>query len=799
MFFLASMMVSQLMVGDLGAASPLQESGLQRPVAVHSFIERHCVACHEGDAAEGGLDLTLLNGELTDPGTFSRWVRIYDRVHDGEMPPRDAAEVKSSELNKFLTASRQWMKTHQEQSWGKLGRVQGRRLTNLQLERTLHDLLGIDIPLESLMPEEQRSAGFTTVADSQPMSHFQLQQHLRIVDLSLDEAFERAILPRGLFEKTFDAAGLARTNPQRRTREPELIDGYAVTWSSRLIFYGRLPATTARKDGWYRFTLRAKALKAPKDYGVWCTIRTGKCVSSAPLLTWVGAFEATDDVQEWTFETWLPAGEMLEIRPGDDTLKMGSFAGGQVGTGEGGPQEVPGVAIESLVMEEIHHGPDDQGIRQILFDDLPVKAAGKNWRDAVLVSNVPHADVERLLHRFAHVAFRRPVDHADVQPYVELAQAELKKGKGLLAAVRTGYRALLCSPRFLYFTENPGALDGHALASRLSYFLWNTLPDEELRELAASDELISSKVLRSQIRRMMADPKADSFVSDFAGQWLDLNLIDFTTPDRRLYPKFDVIVQQSMLLETEKYLQEMLDQNLSVALLIDSDHTFLNERLARYYGIDNVRGDKMQKVQLRPQDHRGGVLTHGSILKVTANGTTTSPVLRGVWVSERLLGTEIPPPPTNVPAIEPDIRGAKTIREMLAKHKSSTACASCHVKIDPPGFALENYDPAGQWRDTYPMFEGRRRVQGAPIDASFELPDGKPFRDINEFQQLISARKRQLAKNVVEKLVTYGTGMPTTFADRDDIEGIVTNTENANFGFRSMIEEVAMSDIFRTK
>ncbi len=254
-----------------------------------------------------------------------------------------------------------------------------------------------------------------------------------------------------------------------------------------------------------------------------------------------------------------------------------------------------------------------------------------------------------------------------------------------------------------------------------------------------------------------------------------------------------------MLDETETYLQEMLKKNLGVKLLVDSNYTYLNERLARFYGIRRVSSDEMQRVSLKPEDHRGGLITHGSIMKVTANGTTTSPVLRGVWVSERLLGVEIPPPPAGVAAIEPDVRGAKTIREMLEKHKSNPACASCHVKIDPPGFALENFDPAGRWRDKYIKIQGRKRVPGTPIDASHELPTGEKFKDVKQFRSIVAAKPEKLAENVAEKLITYGTGSPVTFADRKDIEQIVAQASKKNYGFRTIIEEVAASELFCTK
>ena len=530
------------------------------PPAVRSFLNEHCLACHEGETAEAGLDLTKFQQTVGSEAILTKWVRIFDRVHAGEMPPAEASTVSPREQSEFLKTTGTWIRQQQRSAWEKTGRVQGRRLTNLQLERTLHDLLGVDLPLAERMPEEPSSGVFNNIADGQPMSHFQLEQHLRIVDMALDEAFGRAIHGDDVWTKTLDAKKLSRTNPRRRTREPEVIDGHAVTWSSRLIFYGRLPATTAREDGWYRFTVRAKALKPPKDYGVWCTVRRGRCVSSAPLLPWVGAFEATEQTQEWTFETWLPRGEMIEIRPGDDTLKMARFAGGQVGTGEGGPQDVPGVAIEQIVMEKFHPGLTADDIRRVLFDDLPLKTDPKK-RGGWVVSEHRKADIERLMRRFATRAFRRPVDDDAIMPFVEMAHESLDAGNSMISALRTGYRALLCSPRFLYLQEAPGPLDSYAIASRLSYFLWNSMPDEELFQLAEADRLHDESVIRQQVERMLATRNGQRFVEDFATQWLDLDEIDFTMPDRRLYPGFDVIVQESMLQETLTFLETMLEKN----------------------------------------------------------------------------------------------------------------------------------------------------------------------------------------------------------------------------------------------
>ncbi|MEZ6123931.1 MAG: DUF1592 domain-containing protein [Planctomycetaceae bacterium] len=783
----------------LNSAAGLVATAGAEDSPVASMVRSHCLDCHQGPEAEAGLDLASVSVSISDQNS-DVWVKIHDRVSAGEMPPKGADQPGDRERAAFVETLRTELMQRLTQQHGEFGRVRGRRLTKVQLERTLHDLLGIDIPLATHMPEDARTAGFASVAAGQSMSHFQMQTHLSVIDRALDEAFRRATSAEpDEWSKEYTAQMVARDNPRRRCREPEMLKGSAVVWTGRTTFYGRMPATAARTDGWYRLTLKASALNPPKDHGVWCTVRTGLCSSSAPLMAWAGAFEATDKPEEWTFETWMPAGHMFEIRPGDETLKQARFSGGQIGTGEGEPQHVPGVAMHSARLEQIHRGPDNAWIRGVLFDEMTLQPGNKKGTSVKLVSTSPKKDLRRLLHRFAERAFRRPVTNEEIASYDAMVRESFESGVSALESLRMGYRAILCSPRFMYFHEDAGPLDDHAIACRMSYLLYSSMPDDELRQLADAGKLKDPAIRRRQVDRMLKDARGRRFVKDFAAEWLDLKDIDFTEPDRRLYPGFDVIVQESMLAETHHFLQTLLDENLSVANLIDADFTWLNSRLARYYGKPNVVGDELRRVSLADDDMQRGLLTQGAIMKVTANGTTTSPVIRGVWISERLLGVEIPPPPQGVPAIEPDIRGAKTIREMLAKHKSDTSCASCHVKIDPPGFAVENFDPSGRYRERYGTADRKQKTERPVVDASFDLPDGRHFDSLPEFQQLIVADPSALAANVARQLLTYGTGAVCGFADRDVVSEIVHSSADGGYGFRTVLQNVVSSETFLKK
>jgi hypothetical protein len=395
---------------------------------------------------------------------------------------------------------------------------------------------------------------------------------------------------------------------------------------------------------------------------------------------------------------------------------------------------------------------------------------------------------------------------------VKLTTDELDAGRSFIDSMRVGLRGVLTAPQFLLFQERPGKLDDYALASRLSYFLWSTMPDDELMRLAASGGLKDSKKLRAQGERMLKDPKSAAFVQNFAGQWLDLRNIEATSPDMRLYPEFDERLRVSMVQETESFFAELLRENLGVANLIHSDFAMLNSRLSAHYSIDGVEGEQIRKVTLPPDSVRGGLLTQASILKVTANGTTTSPVMRGVWVMKKLLGQPPTPPPPNTGTIEPDTRGATTVREQLARHRSVESCAGCHNKIDPPGFALECFDVIGGFRDRYRSQDKgetttvkntrskRKYVKlGLPVDASGELPDGQKFTGIADFKKLLLAQQDQVLTALTKNLVTYSTGAPISFADRPAIEAITAKTKQQGAGLRTLVHEVVQSPIFQAK
>jgi len=770
--------------------------------AVGAFLETHCFECHDGEVKKGGLDLTALRFDLADANALAAWVRVHDRVRDGEMPPPKVkdrpAEEETETFAKSLGGGITAVLSERQQL---NGRVVARRLTRLEYERAMHELLGVRTPLAALLPEDPKTGGFDRVADGQPLSPVLLERYLDAGRAALDEALgligDKQVAEQN---KVFGLPELVKESPWFYGGPPDRRDGYAAVWNYSVgssgggKFYGRLPATTRKQSGWQRVTVRARALH-PSAGHVWAALHRGPCDSKAPQLTWIGWLDLTEETRDFAFQTWIEEGEMLHLRPMDDTTawRGRKRVGDRLVLANDEPPEamrIPGVAIERIEIRSLRGGLEAAEVGRRIF--------GADRREPGSL-----AEIGAALQHLAAQAWRRPSKAEEVEPALALAKATLDSGKTPLAAWREGALAVLTSPRFLFFQEEAGNLDDYALAARLSAMLWSLPPDAMLRQVAADGALRSDEELRRQTDRLLDDPRTAQFVADFTEQWLKLDEIDFTVPDEVLYPEYDEMLKHSMLGETRAFFRDLLAHDLPVRTLAAADFAMLNGRLAAHYGLNGPSGLEFQRVALPADSVRGGLLGQAAVLKVTANGTTTSPVLRGVWVLERLLSRHIPLPPPNVGSVEPDIRGARTIREQLNKHRHAASCAACHQHIDPPGFALENFDPIGGWRERYRAVAGEEKrakwVEAATVDASGTLPGGKPFRDIREFRAILAKDETQLARALVSKLVAYGTGAPVSFADRAEVEAILAHAAASGYGVRTLLHEVVQSPLFRHK
>jgi len=396
--------------------------------------------------------------------------------------------------------------------------------------------------------------------------------------------------------------------------------------------------------------------------------------------------------------------------------------------------------------------------------------------------------IEDRLVRFAKLAFRRPPLEGELRPILDMVQGKLQEGLAPLNALQLGFQTILSAPGFLYLNEGEGELDEYALASRLSYFLWSSMPDSELLESAEQGSLKDPAVLTKQVERMLADPKSKRFSNNFLRLWLELDNIGKMPPSKEFVSFYRDNLEFAMRKETELLFAHVLQKNLSPIELLNADYSFINRELAAHYGMPGLQGNEFRKVSLSGTE-RGGLLGHGSFLTASANGVDTSPVIRGIYVMNKLLDYTPPPPPDDVPEIEPDVTGATTLREKLVRHRADATCAQCHNKIDPAGFALENYDPIGAWRLSYD-----RKLK---VDSSGRLPNGKTFSNPSEFRDLVIEQKETFLRCLTKKMLTYAIGRPTNSGDRLVVDGIVDEMQESSNGLRDLVKKIVLSETFR--
>jgi len=802
------------------------------------FLDQHCVACHGPDVQKRRLRLDTLPLAFGDKESATTWVKVLDKLSRGEMPPKGEPRPPEKDARAVSAGLQRELHEASLTKQRREGRVVLRRLNRTEYETTLRDLLATPVELKDLLPEDNVAAGFDNVSAVLDVSPAHLLRYQDAAEKAL-----RASIPNRP-QPPFKERRTGRQITEKMPLFKELLGKSARLDSDTLLLHSRtpgyIPCGTAPAPVGGRHRVRASVSPAGsggKPLPMICVCRDQygredtdvRAVRDAPAdkpAVIEGEFELRPR-EVIVLNGWsLP--EEREVQRAAQGRKPGSDPG-------------PGLAVQWVEIEG-PLGPWPPAGYQRLFGDVPLKpqsvaraeAEGRpvppqpanrpdGWwiYDPLVVAPAkPREDAERLMRAFLPQAFRRPVSEELQRHYVKLVHAALDKGRSFPEAMLSGYKAALCSPHFLFLLERVDAsrkddrtaLDDYAVASRLSYFLWSSRPDAALLRLADKGELRTPDVLRAQVEQMLNDPRGRRFTANFAGQWLDLRSINATSPDPQLYGEFDDFLFWSMPRETELFFEEILRADLSLTDFVHSDWTFLNQRLAQHYGIADVFGGELRKVKLPAGSHRGGVLTHASILKVTADGTRTSPVLRGKWVLDRLVGQPPSPPPPDVPAIEPDIRGATTIRQQLDKHRNTPACAACHRHIDPPGFALESFDVIGGWRDFYrasrPVRGGlvelanypdRKVFRGPDVELGGTTPDGRAFKDVDEYKRLLLADKDQLARNLAQKLLVYATGADIQFADREVVEQLVGKCRERGYGFRSLVHEVVQSRVFLNK
>ena len=820
-FAVAFLIVALMPVAGLAESIDLQ---------VRTFFKTYCVKCHGPGEQEADFRVDQLRVSKT-VGDAEYWQLVLDNLHLGEMPPEDEKQPEANEREAVTSWIEAELRRARRSLAGESGEVVLRRLNRTEYEYTIEDLFAIRGDYADGFPADATAESFDNNGAALMLSSEQITQYMQAADYILNRSIQTGTRPKTQWSaftlhdfnreswkrnreqiqrrlKNFDQL---TPNEQQRTRDMQKAlkenphDGFSFPiWEDGKLrvptpddgpktdaviaikaTYGA-PDTrrmfSARHAGWYRFKITAYAAKSNGDpvrlkisYG---SFRQGTIPQVADVL-----YLNESDPKEFEYRLYLQPNEIVKLQMIDGT--NWARREDQI--------ELPGpfVAIRAMEME----GP--------LFEQWP--PAGHRTllgtRDA---SSLSDDEMPNVLAELAPRLFRRSVDGSIVEDYLQFYQAARRQDESPLQAFKLTVKAMMASPHFLYHVETGGKTDAFALANRLSYFLWRSIPDAELLELAQSGRLAQEDQLTHQVDRMLADAKSERFVKDFVGQWLNINQVGEMQPDGNLYPDYDPELERSMVEETRSFVREILHKDLNLINLIDSDWLMLNARMAKHYGIAGVQGNHFRRVSLdKSTTVRGGLLTHASILNITSNGTTTSPVVRGVWVMERLLGMPAPPPPPDVPAIEPDIRGASTIQEQLARHRSIAQCASCHRKIDPYGFALENFDVIGGWRENYRGLEPTanpnrpKLVDGPAVISADTMPRRGEFHDFREFRKLLRQDQELVSKNVARQLATFALGRGMDFADEELLEAIVAKTKSGSGGLKTMIRELVTSKLFQ--
>ena len=787
---------------------PVNAQNLSLP----KFIDKYCSDCHADGVDKGGLDFDKLKYNLKDPASFAVWERVYDRVLSGEMPPKKKKKQPSAEdLQSFDKALSPNLQNAHKFAKGTVLR----RLNRIEYQNTLNDMFGTNLRIADMLPEDGRSHEFDNVGEALGMSMVQLQRYINIAEKVIDTAVEKRPTPPEIREKniSYNHKGMTRHVGKKfkQLKDGTVVRFHGTTWPN-----GILQASNMKQEGWYEVELRGYGYQATKPMIFSASAMSYAAGSSKPHY----GFHSVPPNKPATIKllVYMENGHMLTFEPYGINYKgpwLKPKEKFHPNTYKG-----PGFAVENVkIRGPIRKEFPSRG-HQLLFAGLdrqaqkpsnPKHLKNPNYRFTFKInSKDPNADASVVLNRVAQKAFRK--NNPDIAPYIALFKSEVQKGESFENALKTAATSILCAPEFLFLKEKPGQLDDFAIASRMSYFLTRTLPDDQLFELAQKGKLKDPAVRKAELYRLMKKPEFDRFIEDFCNAWLNLRDMDFTEPDKTLFPEYAAYLRYSMPKETYGFFKEIIKSNLSVSNFIKSDFTVINDRLAELYKIDGVDGPHFRKVKLPADSVRGGFLAQASVHKVSANGTNTSPVVRGIWVLERILGVTPPPPPPNVPGVEPDIRGAETLREILDKHRDSPNCNSCHTKIDPLGFALESFSPIGVYREHFRAKKGKGkritpRVHGSwasyyeelPVDSSGQFSDGRSFKSFNEFRNHLLKDKEQVAKTVAKKLLTFATGRDMGFSDREEIARIVKATAKNDYRLRDIFEEILNSKIFLSK
>lgn len=829
-----------------------EEGEPRLPQTVTRYFEQYCYRCHGDETQKGDRRLDEFPVRLTAGSDAAGLLEeALDAINRADMPPREEGVTQppveeTREAVSEITGYLEHLLSAQTVSATMM-----RRLNRFEYRNTLRDLLGLhtesfdptaDFPVDAV------EHGFDNNGEALTLSDFQLQRYVEVAE----EAVESASF--------FDAQQPETQIWRYTARDFNGVESYErapVTWrlivndeyleighgqpSERHPNFVKAMASDdgVPAEGWYTISVRAAAANRldhgyvhaefqryqsqPLKMALWIAPNIHLLdKNAADQRQLVGVWDLPDGAPKvFTQQVWLGKGSIPFISWTNGISSKGNIrriaeefhpeviraTKTQLDAARLGNPDAQALVARLLenednaLLSEVYHGPRvrvwGMEIEGPSFPMWPPASHRLLFGDETDATKI---DINQTVLRFASRAFRQPVEPAEVGHYTAFIRSRIQSGDTHAQAITLGLAAILASPRFLYLDEGNDESDPelteYELASRLSYFLWSTMPDDELFAAASSGRLNDPTELRSQVDRMLRDERSRAFVERFTDGWLRINILGSMPPDSKTFSAYySDRLEGAFKQETRLFFRHLLDNNGSILDLLDSDYTFLNDALATHYGVDGVSGEHFRRVALQPEHHRGGLLGQGSVLTLTANGIETSPVVRGIWVLENILGTPPPPPPPDVEPLEPDTRGTTTIREQLDRHRNVTTCAECHRKIDPAGFALEFFDPIGGYRSHYPALRGT----GPPVDGAGQLPTGESFEDEHGFKQLLLDRKDRFAETLTEKLLTYATGRAMTFRDQPEIQRVAADCAESGYGLRNLVIGVATSDTFQNR
>lgn len=810
---IASLTRSALALGaltfGLGAQSA-SARGLDPNVKI--FFEDHCYDCHDAATQKGDFRMDNLSTDIGIENT-PQWLEIMERISSGEMPPKKVKDRPSAhdsaKIVEWLSAR---MKEGESKRMASRAPVSYNRLSRDEYVNSVRDLLGVQFNAADpgAFLEDPEWHGFERIGSVLTLSPSNVEKYLAAAETILAEAYPDPLpknaKPVGPLEGSKPPMMADQVHERHRDRLQAMgvLDKvrYEI-WPGDNFRYSLLKDPLP-ESGFYEITYTVSGLKPEKGRAPRIKVYEAKLDRT---LHEQDVIAPEDKPMKVTFLAHLPKGrpniEVYNDVPGPSNLPRSGRHGSR-----------PFISIKDGRMPWQMKLTDEQGRPRYPFLILHEIS----WRGPIITDQERQAredfrpkaegdiaQVREGLKTMATRAFRRPVTEDELKGFVEIVEAELKAGEKFQSAVKAGMAAILCSKSFIFLTEgdanaNRQTLNDWEIASRLSYLFWSTMPDAELFALAEAGKLKDKAVLAKQVTRMLADPRAQRFTDSFASQWLRLRKVGMFPPDKMIYPDYDKHLEACMIGETRSFFREVLLGGHTLRDFLDSDWTMANQRLAQFYGLptDGLSGDGYKRVSLKAEDHRGGLLTQAAILSLTSDGTRHRPVHRGVWVMESIFGKSPPPPPANVDPIEPNpVTSPKaTLRMKLEAHIHNENCAACHAKIDPLGLAFENFDAIGRWRTT-------EKTEGTGADPAVnptgKFPDGRAYKDVEEFKALILSDLDKFNHPFIEKLATYALRRATSFDDREQLAAIAAAGKAADYRVKDILTALVTSDLFQKR